>query len=69
MCVGARGNHNHGYVTDFANFATQLEAVYARQHDVDENDIGRCSLEYLNGVFATGCFVNCPTLVFKGQLD
>ena len=52
-----------------ANRPADLEAVDAREHDVDQHDVGRIGLEGVERFLAGGGLDDVPTLVFEGEFD
>ena len=67
--VVAGGHHDDRYVARASDGAAQLEAVDARQHDVDQHDVGRHQAEQLDRLLAALGLVDRPALVLEGQLD
>jgi hypothetical protein len=58
-----------GDVARAADGAAQLEPVDARQHDVDQHDVGRDAVEQLDRDLAALGLVDGPALVLERELD
>ncbi len=67
--VGAGRHHHDRHVARAAQVAAQLEAVDARQHDVDQHDVARLTLEEDDRRLAAVRLVDRPALVLERQLD
>ena len=67
--VVAGGHHHDGDVAGAADRAAQLESVDARQHDVDQHDVGLSACEQLDRLLTALCLVDGPTLVLERELD
>ena len=67
--VVARRDHDDGDVARAAQRAAQLEPVDAREHDVDEHDVGHLLGERLDRLLAGARPLDRPTLVLERQLD
>ena len=67
--VGPSRDHDDRHSARTANAATDLEAVDARKHDVDEYDVDGCPGEGRQGLFATGRLLHLPALVLEGEAD
>ena len=65
--VVASGHHDDGHVAGAADRAAELEAVHARQHDVDQYHVGRVRLEEGDGVLAGRGLVDRPALVLERE--
>ena len=66
--VVAGGDHHDRHIARAAQRSAQLEPVDAREHDVDEHDVGRVAMELLDRLLATLGLVDDPSLVFEGEL-
>ena len=66
--VVAGGHHHDRHVAVTTDRAAQLEPVDARQHDVDQHDVGALALERLDGGLARRHALDRPALVLEGQL-
>ena len=67
--VGAGRHHHDRHVAGAPQRAAQLEAVDARQHDVDEHDVGRLAVEGVDRLLAAAGLLDRPALVLEGHLD
>jgi len=67
--VGARRDHHDRHVARAPQRAAELEAVDARKHDVDEDDVGGRAAERFDGILAARRFFDGPPFVFEGHLD
>ena len=65
--VGAGGDHHDRHIGAAPDRPAHLEAVDAREHDVDEHHVGGLVLEVLEGVLAGGGLGHLPALVLQGQ--
>jgi len=65
--VAARGDHDDGHAALGANLTTQLEAVDAGEHDVDQHHVGRVRGKERHGVLAGRGLVDGPAFVFERQ--
>ena len=66
--VVAGGDHHDRHVAVTAQRAAQLEAVDARQHDVDQHHVGQRAVEQVDRVLAAAGLVDGPALVLERQL-
>ena len=66
--VVAGRDHDDRHVARLAQRAAQLEPVDARQHDVDQHDVGGLAAERLERVLAAGGLLDGPALVLERQL-
>ena len=67
--VGPGGDHDDRDVARAPDRPAHLEAVDAREHDVDEHDVGRVAVERLERVLAGLGLLDLPALVLEGHLD
>ena len=68
MGVGAGRDHDDRDVARAPERAAHLEAVDAREHDVDEHDVGRAAGERLERVLTGLGLLDDPALVLERQL-
>ena len=67
--VGPGGDHDDRDVAVAADRPADLEAVDAREHDVDQHDVGGVAVERVEGVLAVVGLLDGPALVLEGHLD
>jgi hypothetical protein len=69
MRVVACRHHDDGNVAGTAQGAAQFESIYARKHDVNQDDVGFATIEHGNRLFTALGFVDGPPLVFEREFD
>ena len=69
MGIGTGRHHDDGDIARSADRATQLKSVNAREHDVNQHNIGGLTKKQNDCFFTTGSLVDSPAFVFKRQLD
>ena len=67
--VIASSDHDDRDVAGTAQGATQFEAIDAREHDVDQNNVRCRTIELLDRLFAALGFVDDPPLVLEREFD
>jgi len=67
MGVGAGGDDDDGHRTVAAQRPAALEPVHARQHEVDQRDVGGLGGEAVERVLPAGRLVDLIALTFEGQ--
>ena len=66
--VGARGQHDDRYVTGGAYAAADLESVYARQHQIEHDDVGQVRTQPVQPLLAGLHRAHAVPVLGQGQL-
>ena len=69
MSVGSSSDHDDRHVAHPPDRATDVEAVDAGEHDVDQDDIGRFTSKRVECVLAACSLLDGPALVFERKPD